>query len=71
MTVDTIITTAGALIVALASAAVTAVALVSRLQTEIRWIGRQVEDTARKIERLEELARDHDRAIARSSPSTR
>ncbi len=70
MTVDTIITTAGALIVALASAAATAVALVARLQTEIRWIGRQVEDTARKIERLEERVRDHDRAIARNSPST-
>lgn len=70
MTTDTIIAAATAIFIATTSATVTAVALVARLQTEIRWIRHQVESTGRKIEQLEGLARDHDRAIARSSPST-
>ena len=67
MNVDVILPIAGSAVLALTSAAFTAAVVLARVQAEIVSLRNDLARMARQLNKLEELSRDHDRAIARQN----
>ena len=59
MTPDSIISVAFAIAAALASAATTAIALVSSLRTDVRWLVREVDRMGQALDNLEATTAEH------------
>ena len=59
MSPDTIISVAFALAAALAGAATTAIALVSSLRTDVRWLVREVDRMGQALDNLEATTAEH------------
>ena len=59
MSPDTIISVAFALGAALAGAATTAIALVSSLRTDVRWLVREVDRMGQALDHLEATTAEH------------
>lgn len=70
MNADVILPIAGSAVLALTSAAFTAAVVLARVQAEIASIRTDLARVARQIDDLQELYRDHDRAIARAQTAT-
>ena len=59
MTPDAIISVAFAIAAALAGAATTAIALVSSLRTDVRWLVREVDRMGQALDNLETTTAEH------------
>lgn len=67
MNADVILPIAGSAVLALTTAAFTAAVVLARVQAEIASLRNDLARMARQLDKLEELSRDHDRAIARQN----
>lgn len=67
MNADVILPIAGSAVLALTTAAFTAAVVLARVQAEIASLRNDLARMSRQLDKLEELSRDHDRAIARQN----